>query len=72
MPEHQLTPRAAWGAGLPIMIDHHQGAIQMVDELWHYFADPRVLLMADSIRHAQRSQIRRMQALHASKAGRIP
>jgi hypothetical protein len=44
----------------------------MVDELWHYFADPRVLLMADSIRHAQRSQIRRMQALHASKAGRIP
>ncbi len=56
---------------LPIMIDHHKGAIRMVDELRHHFADPRVLLMADLIRHAQRSRIRRMQALHESKAGRM-
>jgi len=53
------------------MIDHHKGAIRMVDELRHHFADPRVLLMADLIRHAQRSRIRRMQALHESKAGRM-
>ena len=43
---------------VPVMVAHHRGAIQMADEAWRTAADPRVRLLADSIRHAQRRGIR--------------
>lgn len=51
---------------LPMMIDHHKGAIKMADAVWRQRGDPCVLLLADSIRHAQRGQIARMEALQHS------
>lgn len=48
---------------LPVMIEHHEGAIEMVNQLWQQGGDPRILLFADGVRHSQRSQIVRMQAL---------
>lgn len=48
---------------LELMIFHHQGAIKMADDLWTTKGDPRVLLLADSIRHAQGNQIEFMREL---------
>jgi uncharacterized protein (DUF305 family) len=48
---------------LVLMIAHHQGAIDMATEVIELGADPRVKLLADSIRHVQRNQIDRMLAL---------
>jgi uncharacterized protein (DUF305 family) len=50
-------------AFIPVMIAHHQGAIQMADEAWRLAGDPRVRLFADSIRHAQSGQITAMGSL---------
>jgi uncharacterized protein (DUF305 family) len=47
-------------AFIPVMIAHHQGAIQMANEAWRSAGDPRVRLMADSIRHAQSRQVAAM------------
>jgi uncharacterized protein (DUF305 family) len=41
----------------PVMIAHHRGAVQMAERAWRQAADPRVRLLADSIRHAQTRQI---------------
>jgi uncharacterized protein (DUF305 family) len=48
---------------VPVMIAHHQGAVQMANTAWREAADPRVCLLADSIRHAQTRQISAMTAL---------
>lgn len=48
---------------IDVMVFHHQGAIKMADDVWRKKSDPRVLLLADSIRHAQAGQIERMRAL---------
>lgn len=47
----------------PIMIEHHSGAVMMADEAWKRAADPRLRLYAESLRHAQRGQIKRMAEL---------
>lgn len=38
---------------LPVMIDHHEGAIEMSRQAWEKAVDPRVKLFAEQIRHAQ-------------------
>ena len=43
-----------------VMVAHHRGAISMADEAWKRATDPRVRLLADSLRHAQRGQIQAM------------
>ncbi|MCZ7572536.1 MAG: DUF305 domain-containing protein [Ardenticatenaceae bacterium] len=48
---------------LPIMIFHHEGAITMANNAWEQAGDPRLRILADSIRHSQRGQIERMAAL---------
>ena len=50
-------------AFLPVMIGHHRGAVRMANTAWREAADPRVRLLADSIRHAQTRQISTMRAL---------
>ncbi len=47
---------------LELMIPHHLGGIAMCDDLWRSPGDPRVLLFADGIRHAQVGQAERMEA----------
>lgn len=53
---------------LELMIAHQEGAIQMTNEEWQSGGDPRVRLLADQIRHAQRSQFTRMRALDTNTA----
>lgn len=48
---------------LPVMIEHHQGAVMMSDMAWQEAGDPRLRLFAESLRHAQRGQIQRMMEL---------
>jgi uncharacterized protein (DUF305 family) len=43
-----------------LMTSHHQGAIAMADEALRKASDPRLKLMAHSIRHAQRGEIELM------------
>jgi uncharacterized protein (DUF305 family) len=50
-----------------VMVAHHHGAIQMADDAWRTAADPRVRLLADSIRHAQRRQISAMASTRTSE-----
>lgn len=50
-----------------VMIAHHRGAIQMADDAWQQAADPRVRLLADSIRHAQTRQIDAMGEMLAGQ-----
>ena len=50
------------------MIAHHEGAMQMTNEEWQSGGDPGVRLLADQIRHAQRSQLRRMRVLDSNTA----
>lgn len=64
MPAPQVITRLAAATGdqfdaafVPVMVAHHRGAVQMADEAWRSAADPRVRLLADSIRHAQTRQI---------------
>lgn len=47
---------------LALMIPHHQGAVLMSDDAIAHARDPRVALLADSIRHVQQAQIERMMA----------
>ncbi len=47
---------------LELMIPHHHGAIIMANNAVAQAGDPRMRTLADSIRHAQQSQIERMQA----------
>lgn len=53
---------------LPIMILHHQGAIRMADNASEQAGDPRIRILADSIRHSQRGQIERLAALFRREA----
>lgn len=48
---------------VPVMIAHHRGALQMAGNAWSEAADPRVRLLADSVRHAQARQIAAMAAI---------
>lgn len=48
---------------VPVMIEHHRGAVQMANRAWRDASDPRIRLLADSIRHAQTRQISAMAAL---------
>jgi uncharacterized protein (DUF305 family) len=48
-------------AFIPVMVAHHEGAIQMAEEAWRSAGDLR--LLADSIRHAQSRQVSAMSAL---------
>jgi uncharacterized protein (DUF305 family) len=52
---------------VPVMTAHHRGAVQMADEAWTAAADPRIRLLADSIRHAQERQIEAMAAILAGR-----
>lgn len=52
---------------VPVMIAHHRGALQMAHSAWREAADPRVRLLADSIRHAQARQIPAMAAVLATQ-----
>jgi uncharacterized protein (DUF305 family) len=45
------------------MIEHHLGAVMMADTAWRQAGDPRLRIYAESLRHAQRGQIERMNAL---------
>jgi uncharacterized protein (DUF305 family) len=70
MPHPAAIPRLSTEEGqrfdadfVPVMIDHHRGALQMADRAWSEAADPRVRLLADSIRHAQARQISAMTAV---------
>ena len=50
-------------AFVPVMVAHHRGAIAMSDDVFQSADDPRVLLLADSIRHAQARQISAMTTI---------
>jgi uncharacterized protein (DUF305 family) len=50
-------------AFIPVMVAHHEGAIQMAEEAWRSAGDLRLRLLADSIRHAQSRQVTAMSAL---------
>jgi uncharacterized protein (DUF305 family) len=50
-------------AFIPVMVAHHEGAIQMAAEAWRSAGDLRLRLLADSIRHAQSRQVSAMSAL---------
>jgi uncharacterized protein (DUF305 family) len=54
-------------AFVPVMIAHHRGASQMANMAWRDAADPRVRLLADSIRHPQTRQISAMTSLVAAQ-----
>jgi uncharacterized protein (DUF305 family) len=47
----------------PVMIEHHRGAVLMADSAWQDAADVRLRIFAESLRHAQRGQIERMEEL---------
>jgi uncharacterized protein (DUF305 family) len=47
----------------PVMIEHHRGAVLMADSAWRDAADVRLRIFAESLRHAQRGQIERMEEL---------
>jgi uncharacterized protein (DUF305 family) len=51
---------------LPVMIEHHQGAVMMADMAWRAAEDPRLRIFAESLRHAQRGQIQRLTTLATS------
>lgn len=80
MPPRDVLARLRSEGGRPfdtdfvsVMVAHHRGAIQMADEAWEAAGDPRVRLMADSIRHAQSGQISAMNAaISAGQAAREP
>lgn len=46
-----------------VMIEHHRGAVLMADSAWENAADVRLRIFAESLRHAQRGQIERMEEL---------
>jgi uncharacterized protein (DUF305 family) len=52
---------------IPVMVAHHRGAIDMANEVSDVAEDPRVILLADSIRHAQSRQISAMTMSRASR-----
>jgi uncharacterized protein (DUF305 family) len=51
---------------IALMVPHHQGAIEMSEEEMAGFGDPRMLTLAASIIHTQRSQVARMLAQDAA------
>lgn len=55
-----------------VMSRHHAGAVVMAEEALAQAADPRVRLLADSIRHAQRNQIAMMARLLAGRGLQEP
>jgi uncharacterized protein (DUF305 family) len=59
-------------AFVPVMIVHHRGAVHMADEAWRTATDPRVRLLADSIRHAQTGQISAMATMLATPGRKAP
>ena len=63
-----LAGAAFDGRFIPLMIFHHQGALTMADDALERAADPRLRLLASSIRHAQRGQIDWMRAIAADGA----
>lgn len=48
---------------IPTMIFHHEGAISMSNAAIDDAADPRIRLLACTIRHAQQGQIERMRTM---------
>jgi uncharacterized protein (DUF305 family) len=42
---------------LELMLPHHEGAIQMANQVWQSSGDPHLRRFADQIRHAQGAQI---------------
>jgi len=44
-----------------LMTKHHEGSIAMADEAFENAGDPRLILMAYALRHAQRGEISLMQ-----------
>jgi uncharacterized protein (DUF305 family) len=51
----------------PIMIEHHRGAVLMADRAWEDAGDVRLRIYAESLRPAQRGQIRRMAELEKER-----
>lgn len=46
---------------LELMIVHHEGAVEMAGRAWRDAEDPRIWILADTIRHPQDQQIDRMR-----------
>ncbi len=57
---------------LKLMIPHHHGAILMANDAVSRSGDPRLRTLADSIRHAQQSQIERMRSQPNAPESVIP
>ncbi len=53
---------------LPVMIAHHQGAVQMCERAWRDATDARLRLFASQVQHAQERQLQRLRSMSDRRA----